>query len=289
MEIGIGLPNAIPGTDGPALLEFARRADQAGFSSLGTVDRLVYLNHEPLVALGAAAAVTERIRIATTVLLAPYRMNTALLAKQLATVDVLSGGRLWIGVGLGSREDDYRASGASLKTRGRTLDQQLADLRSIWAGEPYAGTGPIGPEPVQRGGPPLIVGGGADAAFERAARYGAGWIMGASTPGQFAERAAVFEAAWQRSGRSERPVKKSLTYFSLGPRGEEIARANLGHYYAWLGDELVSLIVGSAAMTPEMAKQYADEFAAAGCDELIFFPGSSDPDQVDLLAEAVLR
>ncbi len=249
----------------------------------------MYPNHEPLVALGAAAAVTERIRIAPTVLLAPYRMNTPLLAKQLATVDVLSGGRLWVGIGLGAREDDYRASGASWKTRGRTLDEQLRGLKSIWAGEPYAGTGPIGPRPAQDGGPPVIVGGGADAAFERAARYGDGWIMGASTPGQYAERAGAFEAVWEKSGRSERPVKKSLAYFWLGPQAEESAQANLGHYYEWLGEELVGMIVGSAATTPEMAKQYADGFAEAGCDELIFFPGSNEPEQVEMLAEAVLR
>ena len=288
MEIGIGLPNAIAGTDGPTLLEFARRADRAGFSSLGTVDRLVYPNHEPLVALAAVAAATERIRIATTVLNAPYRLNTALLAKQLATVDVLSGGRLWVAIGLGGREDDYQASGASLKTRGRTLDQQLQDLKSIWAGEPYAGTGPIGPEPVQGGGPPLIIGGGADASFERAARFGEGWIMGASVPEQFAEGAAKADAAWQRAGREGRPVKKSLTYYSLGPNGEEKAREGLGHYYAWLGEAIMNMIVGSTATTPEEVKSRAQGFAEAGCEEVIFFPGSNDPAQVDLLAEAVL-
>src|SRR5438045_2988648 len=83
----------------------------------------------------AAAAVTERIRLATNVLNAPYRINTALLAKQLASLDVLAEGRLWAGVGLGAREDDYVASGTSLRTRGKTLDEQLRDMKDIWAGE----------------------------------------------------------------------------------------------------------------------------------------------------------
>lgn len=93
MEIGIGLPNAVPGVDGKSLTEFARRADVRGFSSLGTIDRIVFPNYEPLAALGAAAAVTERIRLATTILIAPYRPNTALLAKEIATLDHMSGGR----------------------------------------------------------------------------------------------------------------------------------------------------------------------------------------------------
>ena len=151
-------------------------------------------------------------------------------------MDVLSGGRLWVGIGLGAREDDYQASGASMKTRGRTLDQQLQDLKSDLgrralrrhrADRPRAGPG---------GGPPLIIGGGADASFERVARYGAGWIMGASVPAQFAEGAAKADAAWQGAGREGRPVKKSLTYYSLGPNAEEDAQTGLGHYYAWLGE-----------------------------------------------------
>src|SRR3954449_9922231 len=111
MDVGIGLPATIPGVEGDALLEWARRAEARGFSSLGTIDRVVYGNYEPLIALAAAAAVTERIRLATTILIAPVRANGALLAKQAATVDHLSNGRLVFGVAVGGREDDFEASG----------------------------------------------------------------------------------------------------------------------------------------------------------------------------------
>src|SRR5688500_12091989 len=112
MEVGIGLPSTIPGAGRDQLLEWARRAEARGFSSLGTIDRIVYGNYDPLIALAAAAAVTERIRVATTILIAPYRINGALVAKQAASLDRLSNGRLTLGVAVGGREDDYAASGA---------------------------------------------------------------------------------------------------------------------------------------------------------------------------------
>src|SRR5204862_2729895 len=162
MDIGVGLPNAIQDVDSDSLLEFAKRADAKGFSSLGTVDRIVYPNFEPLVALGAVAAVTQRIRLATTVLLGPLRPNAAVVAKQALTLDNLSGGRFWLGIGLGAREDDYEVSGIPTKGRGATLERHLAKIREVWAGDE------VGPKAVSAGGPGLIVGGTVDAAFERA-------------------------------------------------------------------------------------------------------------------------
>src|SRR4051794_40673279 len=111
MKIGIGLPNTVPGTQGGDLRDWAIRAEAAGFSTLGTIDRIVYANHESLIALSYAAAVTDRIGLLTSVLLGPLRSNNALLAKQAASLDILSGGRLTLGLAVGGREDDYDVSG----------------------------------------------------------------------------------------------------------------------------------------------------------------------------------
>jgi alkanesulfonate monooxygenase SsuD/methylene tetrahydromethanopterin reductase-like flavin-dependent oxidoreductase (luciferase family) len=285
MDIGIGLPSTVPGVDGESLVEWARRADRRGFSTLGTIDRIVYPNYEPLIALAAAAAVTERIRLTTAILIAPLRPNAVLLAKQLATVHHLSGGRLVVGVAPGGREDDYEVSGIDIHTRGRAFDRQLDEIKRVWAGEEKGFAGPVGPnldEPPQ-----LLVGGSVDAAFRRAAEYGDGWIMGGGDPGRFAGSVEKLEEAWRAAGRSDTPRKAALTYFSLGPDADKNADWYLGDYYGWLGEEVAGAIARSAARDEEAIAQRVAAFEEAGCDELICFPCSSDPEQVDLLAEAV--
>src|ERR671911_1918857 len=145
MDVGIGLPAAIAGVGRDQLLEWARRAEARDFSSLGTIDRIVYDNYDPLVALAAAAAVTERIRLATTILIAPYRSNGALVAKQAASLDRLSNGRLVLGVAVGGREDDYAASGVDFHTRGKRFEEMLQQWQGVWAGKSFGTAGAIGP------------------------------------------------------------------------------------------------------------------------------------------------
>jgi alkanesulfonate monooxygenase SsuD/methylene tetrahydromethanopterin reductase-like flavin-dependent oxidoreductase (luciferase family) len=286
MDVGIGLPNTIPDTEGPALAEWARRAEEAGFSTLGTIGRLVYPNYDDLIALAAAAAVTSRIRLTTAILISPLHLNTALLAKQAASLDRLSGGRLVLGVAPGGRDDDYTASGLSTNGRGRRMDEQLAEMKRIWSGEKRGYAGAIGPAPARPGGPEIIIGGAAEASFTRAARFGSGWIMGGGTPEMFADGAQAVERAWQAAGRTGKPRKLSLAYFALGDRAREQADAYIKDYYGWLGD-FAGQIAAGAAVSAEMVRGYLGAFEQAGCDELILCPTASDPGQVRLLAEAI--
>jgi alkanesulfonate monooxygenase SsuD/methylene tetrahydromethanopterin reductase-like flavin-dependent oxidoreductase (luciferase family) len=285
MDVGIGLPAHIPGVEGAQVLEWARRAEARGFSSLGTIDRLVYANYEPLVALAAAAAVTERIRLATTILIAPFRASGAVVAKQAATLHHVSNGRLVLGVAPGGREDDYEASGVDFQTRGGRFEEMLGQWKRIWAGERFGVAGAIGPPPPG-GGPPLIIGGAVDAAFERAARYGDGWIMGGGAPDQFRDGVAKLNAAWQAAGRESSPRTMTLAYFALGDDAKEAADRYLRDYYGWLGD-LAGMIAASAATDADTVNRYVQAFTDAGCDELVLFPCSPDPDQVDLLADVL--
>jgi alkanesulfonate monooxygenase SsuD/methylene tetrahydromethanopterin reductase-like flavin-dependent oxidoreductase (luciferase family) len=224
--------------------------------------------------------VTDRIGLCTSVLLGPLRPNAAELAKRALSLHALSGGRFTLGIGLGSREDDYEAGGIEMSERGRRFEAMLERIREVWSGDE------IGPS--IEGAPRLLVGGSVEASFERAARFGDGWIAGGSGAEAFAESAAKVRAAWAEAGRDGEPALAGLAYYSLGPRAEEDAQEYLGHYYAWLGEEVSGMIVGAAAKDADSVGRYIDEYEAAGCDELILFPCSSDPGQVDLLADVTL-
>jgi alkanesulfonate monooxygenase SsuD/methylene tetrahydromethanopterin reductase-like flavin-dependent oxidoreductase (luciferase family) len=286
MDVAIGLPATIPGVEREKLLEWARRAEARGFPSLATLDRIVYPNYEPLIALAAAAAVTERIGLLTGILIAPYRANAVLVAKQAATLHHLSNGRLVLGVAVGGREDDYTASGVDFHTRGRVFEEMLATWKRVWQGDSFGTAGGVGPEPPN-GRPGMLIGGSADVAFERAAEHADGWIMGGGTPDQLREGAEKTRAAWQAAGRDGEPRIVALAYFALGEGASEAADGYLRHYYEWLG-EYAAMVADSAATDVETVKQYVAGFADAGCDELVLFPSSPDPGQVDLLADAVL-
>jgi alkanesulfonate monooxygenase SsuD/methylene tetrahydromethanopterin reductase-like flavin-dependent oxidoreductase (luciferase family) len=284
MDIGIGLPSTIPGTTGARIIEWAKAAERRGFSTLGVIDRLVYGNTEPLVTLGAAAAVTSRIRLMTSILLVPFRANAALVAKQAATVDHLAGGRLVLGMAVGGYRDDYAASGVPFSGRGRRFDAMLAEMTAVWAGEPRGYAGAIGPSGLDRA--QLVFGGQNDRAYARVARWGGGWIAGSRGVDAFRRGADGVRAAWAERGRTGAPRLMALPYFSLGPRGRETAAAFLADHYALEGDAAAE--VASHALTDPAAVRAAIEaYERAGCDELIMFPCDADARQVDLLADVV--
>ena len=178
MKIGIGLPNPVPGTPGPLLVDWARRAEQRGFTGLATIDRVAYPSFDSLSTLAAAAGATTAIALQTNVLLAPV-YPAALLAKSAASIDQLSGGRLTLGLAPGGRADDYAAVGRDFHTRGRDFDAALKLLHQVWRGEPVEGSAkPLCPTPVRGDRVPTLIGGTSDRAVQRAVEWAAGYTIG---------------------------------------------------------------------------------------------------------------
>lgn len=287
MQIGIGLPNPVPGTAGTLLVDWARRAEERGFAGLATIDRVAYPNHDSLTTLAAAAGATSRINLVTNILLAPV-YPAALLAKTTASLDQLSGGRLTLGVAPGGREDDYAAAGIDYSTRGRAMDDTLDRLVRYWGGEPVGGSDkPVGPPPVRPEGVPLLIGGTGDAAIRRTVSHGAGWTVGGGGPEMAAPTAEKVRTAWREAGREGEPRLAALVYFSLGDEVEQDSRAYLLDYYAFLGDWAEG-IAGGALRTPEAVRDTIRAFDDLGFTELYLDPTVASLDQVDRLADVAL-
>jgi alkanesulfonate monooxygenase SsuD/methylene tetrahydromethanopterin reductase-like flavin-dependent oxidoreductase (luciferase family) len=285
MRIGIGLPNTALGLGGDTLLAWARRAEERGFSSLATIDRIAYPNYDSLTALTASAAVTERIGLFPNILLAPA-YNPVLLAKVTATLDQIAGGRLSLGLGVGGRPDDYALAGRSFSDRGRRFDADLELLHRAWAGEPVAGsTFPVCPA-TTRGRIPLLIGGQAELAAPRAARWQAGFTIGGAPPEMAGGAIQAFKDAYEKAGGEGTPRIVVLTYFSLGEEHTEESLRNLRTYYGFLGDWAEAIASGTPR-TPQAVQERAAAFEELGVDELVFDPTVADLDQVDRLAEAV--
>jgi alkanesulfonate monooxygenase SsuD/methylene tetrahydromethanopterin reductase-like flavin-dependent oxidoreductase (luciferase family) len=269
MDLGLGLPISDPAV----LPAWARRAEAAGFDSLALLDRLVYDNPEPLVALGVLAGVTTRVRLQTEVLLAPLR-PTALLAKQVATLDAMSGGRFVLGVGVGGRDDDHAAAGVPIGRRGAILDRQLVELRQIWTGRS------IGPFPAAP--PPVLIGGFAPAALRRVARHADGFLCAAplSWAGRLVDQVNDEWAVAGRAGRLRLVCQVNAA--AGGPASVERARRAIADYYAFTGRD----DWGAPLSDPGQIAETVAAYREFGADELVLYCYGDDPAQVEELAAA---
>ncbi|WP_330228479.1 LLM class flavin-dependent oxidoreductase [Nocardia sp. NBC_00508] len=281
MHVGLGLPISDPA----ALLDWARRADAGPFRTLGLLDRLVYDNPEPLIALATIAGATARIKVQTEVLLAPLR-DPVLLAKQVATLDRMSGGRLVLGLGVGGRADDHLASGTDLRTRGRRLDEQLALMRRLWSGVPYSDEcGPIGPAPLRPEGPEILFGGFQPAALARVGRWGSGFLA-AAPPSWAGGLFDTVRRSWKDHGRSGAPRIVAQVNVALGPPEViDAARAAMGAYYEFTGR--AQSMVSGMLTTPDEIRTAIAQFEDLGADEVMLYCYGRDVDQVDRLADVV--
>jgi alkanesulfonate monooxygenase SsuD/methylene tetrahydromethanopterin reductase-like flavin-dependent oxidoreductase (luciferase family) len=289
MKLGIGLPNTLAyETDRRLMLDWARLADEAGFATLGTIDKPNFDSWDPLTTLAGVAGVTERIRLATTILLLPSR-NEVLVAKQAAVIDQLSAGRLVLGVAQGAREDDYEIFGAEFQGRSDRLEAQIARIREIWT-EARASDhdhGVLGPPPVQEPGPPIWVGGISEPARARAVRIGDGYIFGTTGPQLMAQLTPWFREQAAAAGKSDFTVA-GLAYVAVGDdpqKALEEAAHHVLRYYGQLWTEPENLIHHGP---PEVITEAVQAYADARIDELILFPEIPRLDQVERLADKVL-
>jgi alkanesulfonate monooxygenase SsuD/methylene tetrahydromethanopterin reductase-like flavin-dependent oxidoreductase (luciferase family) len=278
------LPTMAPGAGRDAVLTWARRCDAGPFASLACGERIGFPNPEILVSLSAAAAVTERVRILATAFVLPMH-RAPWLAKQAATLDVVSGGRLTLALGVGGREEDYRIVGASLERRHARLDAQVAELRRIWAGEPaVAGTAPVGPAPVQAGGPPLWIAASGERPIRRAARWAqglAGFSLGPDA--DEIERAfRLCERAWRDAGRTEPPWRATSFWYALGPWPEDQLRRYAERYLRVFGEGPAQALARRCRCAGAQALRDALRDARdAGADEVILVPSSAEPGELE--------
>lgn len=289
MDVGVALPQMAVGLDRARLREWCRRIDEGPFSSVSAGERITFHNLEGLTLCAAAAALTERVRVLVNVVVLPWHAP-ALVAKQLATIDVLSGGRVEVAVGVGGREQDYRALGAPFAGRHRRLDEAVAEVRRLWSGGEAADGGVVGPAPVQPGGPRLLASAMGPKSLARAARWADGvsgfTLLGDPTEVDRSFRAA--EAAWADANRAERPRLVTGSFVALGPNARDTLRSFAAAYLEVFSPELARTLADAMPLhTPERLRDVLDAVAAAGCDEFIVVPASSDPAMLTELAAAV--
>ncbi|MFB8003490.1 LLM class flavin-dependent oxidoreductase [Nocardia sp. NPDC056000] len=291
MKIGVALPQMAPGYGPGTTVDWARRIDAGPFSSVSVGERVTFSNPEMVATLGACAAVTERVQVLANLFVLPQH-PVAMVAQQIGTLDQLSNGRLEVAVGVGGREHDYRALGAEFKGRHQQLDDKVAELKALLAGEPpFEGADPVGPACVQPGGPIILAGALGPKAMRRAARWADG-ISGFSVRGDAEEIAKVGELAeqcWAEAGRTTTPRKVNGCFTALGvPDASEALHSFVARYLGFLGPKLAEMIAASArASTPEVLADILDGAEQAGCDEFILVPAVTDLKFLDVAAEVV--
>ncbi|HLM64651.1 MAG TPA: LLM class flavin-dependent oxidoreductase [Acidimicrobiales bacterium] len=284
MDVGIGLPNALLDVDGPELVVWAQRAEQRGFSVLGTIGRVAYGSHEELIALAGAAGATERIELMTTVLVAPPR-QAVLLAKQAATLQALSGGRFRLGLGIGGRDDDWLALGEEPKNKGQKLEALIATCRSVWAGrKPEGALLPVGPEPPHL---PIVLGGYSDSAFRRAGRLADAFVAGPMPPEAVAGVYDAIKAAATEAQR-DAPALYAARYVAIGDDVADEADRNARSYYGFGGDALVQMVQDGILRSSDDVREALRDLEQAGVVELCLWPLARSVDQVDRVADAAL-
>ncbi len=285
------MPVMEPDLDATVLRNWAQMIDEGPFSSLCWGERIAFDNPDSLTLLGALAAWTQRVRLVTTVIV-PQLHDPTMLAKALATGDVLSGGRLTVGIGVGGRHEDYHAVGADLKTQTmRGMAERVALMKRVWAGEKLTNSVlPVGPQPVQAGGPPLLIGSIGPKTIRSAAAWADG-VAGAALDLDVVQQNELFDVArkaWAEAGKPKPHLATSF-WFAFGRHEQARAQVHrhLLRYMNWIPAEYVDAMApttGWAGSEDELVAVLR-RFEEIGTDEIQLIPTSSDLDQLRRAAD----
>lgn len=287
------MPVMEPDLDAVTLKTWAKVIDDGPFSSLCWGERIAFDNPDSMTLLGALAAWTDRVRLVTTVVV-PQLHDPVALAKALATGDVLSGGRLTVGLGVGGRHEDYQAVGADTATQTmRAMAERVAVMKRVWAGEKVTESVlPVGPPPVQTGGPELLVG----TIGPKTVRSAAGWAAGLAgttldlDADQQNELFDVARQAWDAAGKPKPHLATSF-WFAIGDRkaAREQVRRHLLRYMNWIPEEFVDAIAPTTGWSGSQDELLAvlRRFESIGADEVHLIPTSDDIEQVHRAAEVI--
>ncbi len=292
MKVSLCLPYMEREYDRTTTLEWCRLADEGPFASLSCGERITSYTQDMRILLGAAAALTERVRIIPSLYVLPMH-SPVRVAKELATLDVLSDGRVTVTVGVGGREHDYRAIGSPFTKRLQRLDDGVAEMRRIWAGEPpFEGADPVGPEPVQTGGPPIWAGAMNPKAMKRASAWADG-VYGFTMDGGVAtvrEQSQRARDAWRERGRTDRPYVATGFWFCLSSDAETRLRTYAYDYLKIIDEGIARAVAESMkCFTPEAVAESLDAIEAEGCDECFLVPTTLETSEIDRAAALIAR
>lgn len=293
MEVGMTLPVTEPGWSRDILVQWADKIDQGPFSSLALGERIFFPSPEIIATLSACAVITQRVKLISTVMILPMH-HPIMAAKQLATIDMISEGRLIVGVGTGGRAEDYLASGAGPRDRRvSVMASHVETMRSIWAGrhEVAGALRPVEPMPVQAGGPKILAGVMGPKGLASAATWADG-IAGMSITGEvddIVQSMGAAKSAWLEAGTTQPCVFYSSFWFALGDRADQQIQTHLNRYLNWLDQpsrEAMASVAGFRGTAGNLRDRLRS-LADAGVDEMLLIPTSIDPTEVDKAADIV--
>ena len=295
-HIGLAWVNPAPLTKPENVVNFAKKCEAMGCQSMWTIDRIAYDNLEPLTVLAAAAGVTQKIRLGTSVLLGNLR-HASHVAKIVSTLDFISNGRVTLGLGFGSRESDYKAVEIPFEHRGSLAVEQVQLMKRLWSEDSVTFKGKfynvenlsVGPKPIQKPHPPIWTGGSAEVALKRAGTWADGFICGSSAIPEFPSTWEKIAGYARAAGRDPNRIRKAgLTFMAIHDDQSKAVRAVEDYVMRYYGRLRADVANTSLVGSPAAVTERIGAFLSKGLDTLIIGVADPDPRQLDLFGEKVV-